>query len=165
MTSDQLIERFRLEPLPIEGGLFRRHYEAQETIPTAALPGRYSHPKLFGSAICYLHTPYTRSLLHTLKTDEVYHFYGGDPVALVLLFPDGSHQVVTLGQDYAAGELPFYVVPRDVMQGSCLHDGGEWALMGATMAPAYDHDDFVLGERAALLQQYPAAQTWIERLT
>lgn len=164
MTPDEIIQIFQLEPLPVEGGLFRRHYASAESIPQAALPARYAHAKLFGSAICYMHTAQTRSLFHRLKTDEIYHFYGGDPVALVLLYPDGAWRVVVLGQDYAAGQLPFFVVPRGVWQGSCLSNEGAWALTGATLAPAYDDDDFELGERAALDAQYPDAHAWIERL-
>lgn len=165
MTPDFLIQHFHLEPLPREGGMFARHYLADEIIAPPALPARYSHAKNFGSAICYLHQPHTQSYLHKLKTDEIYHFYAGAPVALVLLHADGSFEVVTLGNDYGAGQHPFFVVPRGVWQGSCLAADGEWALLGATMAPAYDDDDFELGERAALLAQYPAAAEWVRRLT
>lgn len=165
MTPEFLIEKFQLEPLPIEGGLFWRYYSADENIPHAALPPRYTHAKLFSSAICYMHTPQTRSLMHRLKSDELYHFYLGDPVTLVLLYPDGSQRVVTLGSDYAAGQLPFFVVPRDVWQGSRLIENGKWAFMGTTVAPAYDDDDFELGDRAALLASFPDARAWIERLT
>lgn len=165
MTPGELVKRFQLEPLPLEGGLFQRHYAAQESIPADALPVRYTHAKLFASAICYMHTPQTRSLFHALKTDELYHFYNGDPVSLVLLYPEGTYRIVILGRDYAAGHVPFFVVPKGVMQGSCLMSGGAWALMGATMAPAYDDDDFVLGARAELVEKFPAAREWIERLT
>jgi predicted cupin superfamily sugar epimerase len=165
MTADELIRLFQLEPLPVEGGLYQRHYEAAESIPQHALPPRYTREKLFGSAICYLHTPQTRSLLHRLKSDEIYHFYDGDPVALVLLYPDGKNSMIVLGRDYNAGQQPFFVVPRGVWQGSCLLKGGEWALMGTTLAPAYDDEDFELGERAALLEMYPQARDWILSLT
>ncbi len=165
MTPEFLIEKFQLEPLPVEGGLFRRHYASDEMISHHALPARYTHAKLLGSAICYMHTAQTRSLLHRLKSDEMYHFYNGDAVALVLLSKDGTWQVVVLGQDYAAGQVPFFVVPRGVWQGSCLLNDGAWALMGATLAPAFDEDDFELGERAVLLENFPDAREWIERLT
>lgn len=165
MTPEQIIQHFRLEPLPIEGGLFRRHYASDETIPQHALHPRYGRSKLHSSAISYMHTAETRSLMHRLKTDELYHFYNGDPVTLVLLNPNGTLEIITLGQDYAAGHVPFHRVPRGVWQGSCLVPGGKWALMGATMAPAYDEDDFDLGERTELLEKYPQARDWILRLT
>src|SRR5438874_805455 len=132
MTSDSLIARFHLRPLPIEGGMFHRYYSADEIVPHASLPARYTHDKLFCGAISYLHTPATRSLLHRLKTDEIYHFYNGAPVALILLYQDGSHRAVTLGQDYEAGQFPFFVAQSGVWQGSCLLEGGDWALMGTT---------------------------------
>lgn len=165
MSADEIIAHFQLAPLPVEGGLFRRHYAADEFILPHALPGRYAQPKLFGSAILYMHTADTRSLFHRLKTDEVYHFYNGDPVSLVILNPDGTHQLVILGQDYRAGQVPFYTVPRGVWQGSCLAHGGNWALLGATMAPAFDDNDFELADRADLSEKYPAAHDWIVRLT
>jgi predicted cupin superfamily sugar epimerase len=165
MTSEFIIRHFQLEPLPVEGGMFRRHYESGESIPHHALPPRYTRAKLHASAICYMHTPGTRSLLHRLKTDEIYHFYSGHPAALVLLYPDGEHRVIILGHDYPAGQVPFCVVPGGVWQGSRLVEGGEWALMGATLAPAYDEDDFELGEREELLARYPQAGAWIIELT
>lgn len=165
MTADSIIRRFHLEPLPVEGGLYHRHYASDETITGEALPERYPDAKPLASAICYMHLPETRSLMHRLRTDEIYHFYNGDPVTLVLLYPGGESRVVVLGQDYSAGHVPFFVVPRGVWQGSCLQDGGSWALLGATMAPAYHEDDFELGARAALLRQYPDEVEWIEKLT
>ncbi len=165
LTPEFFIERFNLVPLPVEGGMFARYYASAEAVPASALPRRYAAPKRFASAICYLHQPDTQSLLHRLKTDEIYHFYAGDPVLLLLLYPHGAHRLVTLGQDYLAGHEPFFVVPRGVWQGSCLVPGGRWAFVGCTMAPAYDDDDFELGQRAELLKQYPAAAGWIGQLT
>lgn len=165
ITAEYLIERFRLEPLTIEGGMFQRFYLADEQIPSEALPARYTRAKPFGNAICYLHQPHTRSYLHRLLTDEIYHFYCGDPVTVLLLYPDGTHALRTLGHDYAAGQEPFLVVPREVWQGSLLAPGGRWAFLGCTLAPAYDDSDFELGDRARLLAQYPDAAEWIRRLT
>ena len=103
--------------------------------------------------------------MHRLRTDEMYHFYGGDAVTLVLLYPDGRAETRTLGQRYDLGHEPFFVVPRDVWQGSFLNNGGTWALLGCTLAPAYDDDDFELGARELLCAQYPDAAELIRRLT
>lgn len=165
LTREFLIEHFQLEPLPVEGGMFRLHYRNPEKISADALPERYTQSKATSNAIVYLHQPHTCSLLHRLRTDEIYHFYNGDAVTLVLLYPDGTFETQTLGRDYAKGQRPFFVVPRDVWQGSFLNDGGEWALLGCTLAPAYDDDDFELGNRAELSAQYPQATELIRRLT
>jgi|SRR5581483_610988 hypothetical protein len=165
MTPEFLIQHFRLEPLTIEGGLFHLHYRSAEQIRADALPPRYTHAKVLGNAIVYLHTPQTCSVMHRLNTDEIYHFYGGDPVTLLLLFPDGHFETRVLGQRYDVGHEPFFVVPREVWQGSFLNAGGEWALLGCTLAPAYDDDDFELGVRELLCAQYPDAAKLIRRLT
>ncbi len=165
MTPEFLIERFQLEPLLPEGGLFRLHYRSAETIAAAALPPRYARAKALGNAIVYLHQPHTVSRLHRLRTDEIYHFYCGDPVTLLLLFPDGHFETHVLGNEYDKGQTPFCVVPRHVWQGSCLQNGGQWALLGCTLAPAYDADDFEMGICATLCAQYPDAADLIQRLT
>lgn len=165
MTPEYLIQRFHLEPLEIEGGMFHRYYHAEETIPQHALPSRYRNAKRFGNAICYLYQPYTESFLHRLHTDEIYHFYRGDPVTMLLLYPDGKHEVRTLGADYEAGHEPFIVVPHGVWQGSFLNPGGAWALIGCTLAPAYEDSDFELADRSLLLAKYPAVGDLIRRLT
>jgi len=164
---EDLIAHFDLQPLPVEGGLFRRTYAADETIPLEALPERYTAPKLFGSAIVYLLTGEADSFsaLHRLPTDEVYHFYLGDPVELLLLYPDGGSRRVVLGQDVLNGQHVQYTVPRGVWQGSRLIAGGEYALLGTTMAPAYDDGDFELGPRDMLLAQYPERAELIGALT
>jgi predicted cupin superfamily sugar epimerase len=163
MTPEFLIEHFQLEPLTIEGGMFHLYYRNEEQIAAGALPPRYAHAKATGSGIVYLHQPYTCSVMHWLNTDEMYHFYGGDAVTMPLLYPDGRVETRILGQQYDAGHEPFFVVPRDVWQGSFLNAGGKWALLGCTLAPAYD--DFELGVRELLCAQYPAAAELIRRLT
>lgn len=164
-TVDFLVARFKLQPLEIEGGMFHRYYLGDEELAREALPPRYGQPRQMGSAICYLYQPHTQSLLHRLLSDEIYHFYRGDPVTMLLLYTGGKHEVRTLGADYEAGHEPFMVVPRGVWQGSFLNSGGAWALVGCTLAPAYDDADFELGDRELLLRQYPTAEEWVRRLT
>ena len=157
LTGQQLIELLNLEPLPHEGGYFRRTYVAQESVAASALPPRYQREMPLSAAIYYLLTPENFSAMHRLQTDEVYHFYYGDPVELLLLSPDGSGKIVTVGTDFGAGMRPQFVVPRDVWQGSLVQPKGQFgfALIGTTMSPAYDDASFELGKREELLCLYP----------
>jgi predicted cupin superfamily sugar epimerase len=167
VTPEQLIEHLNLEELPVEGGFFRRTYLSSETVPKQALPGRYPAHKPFGSAIFYLLTADEDSFsaLHKLPTDEVYHFYLGDPVELVQLHPNGTAERVLLGHDILGGQHVQVVVPRGVWQGSRLRAGGRFALLGTTMAPAFTEDDYVGGDRAELIRQYPHEAELIKLLT
>lgn len=167
LTSAQIIAHFKLEPLPIEGGLFRQTYHSKIRLPKDALPGHYPEDKPAGVAIIYLLSSDDDSFsaLHRLPTDEIYHFYLGDPVILLLLYPDGTSARITLGQDILNGQHVQFVVPAGVWQGSFVQPGGEFALMGTTMAPGYTDSDYVGGERAALIGQYPDEAKMITRLT
>ena len=159
MTADEVIARLQLQPHPVEGGFFRETYRSADTLRTPA--GERS----VGTAIYYLLTPKTVSALHKLPGDEVFHFYAGDPVRMLQLWPDGSTRTLVLGTDLAAGQVPQLVVPGGVWQGSVLVEGGAWALLGATMAPGFDYADYTAGDRAELSGRYPAVRAMIERLT
>src|SRR4051794_2502091 len=125
VTLEDIMKLFQFEPLPIEGGLFKRTYLSIETIAQSALPARYTHDKPFGTAILYLVTddPNSFSALHKLPTDEIYHFYLGDPVEMLQLYPDGRSARIILGQNILNGQHVQYVAPRGVWMGSHLLPG------------------------------------------
>lgn len=140
-----------LEPLEHEGGLFSQ-----------------MHLDEHSSAIYYLLASPDFSALHSLSSTEVYHWYAGSPLELLLLHPDGRSEVKVLGSDLDAGQLPQLVVPPGVMQGSSplgsAHEQA-WTLIGTTMSPPFQWDGFELGERSALQSAYPAAADRITALT
>lgn len=159
MTAGEVIELLQLQPHPVEGGFFRETYRCADSLD------RGRERRSISTAIYYLLTPKTVSALHRLPGDEVFHFYAGDPVRMLQLWPDGSTRKVTLGTDLKAGQVPQLVVPGGVWQGSVLIEGGSWALLGATMAPGFDYADYVGGNRAELTARYPEEPKMIERLT
>lgn len=161
MNADDLIHRLNLIPHPEEGGFFRETYRAPET---AVLPG-YPAPRSHGTAIYYLLKPGTFSALHRLRSDEIFHFYLGDPVRMLQLFPDGTSKTIVLGQDLLAGQQVQVLAPRNVWQGSILEPGGSFALLGCTVAPGFDYADYEHGDRATLLGKFPDQRELIERLT
>jgi uncharacterized protein len=165
-TANQIIDRLNLQPLPVEGGLFRQTYVSAELVPGAALPGRYAgQEKPFCTAIYYLLTAGSFSALHRLRTDETYHFYLGDPLELTLLYPTGEAQQVMLGQDIMDGQHLQFTVPAYTWQGSRVAPGGEYALVGTTVSPGYANEDFEAGNRQLLTGQYPMEAQRIYDLT
>lgn len=156
LTVEQVITALRLEPHPVEGGFFRETYRSIANLPADALPG-YPGSRSVGTAIYYLLTPKTVSAMHKLPGDEVFHFYLGDPVRMLQLWPDGSTKEAILGSDILGGQQPQLVVPAGVWQGSHLEEGGSFALLGATMAPGFDYADYVQGYFAPLSEVWPMA--------
>jgi uncharacterized protein len=148
LTARQIIDLLKLQPLQPEGGHFAESYRSP-----------------LSSAIYYMLTPDTFSAMHRLQDDEVYHFYLGDPVEMLMLKPDGSAEALLLGQNVLSGMRVQYPVPGGTWQGSRLAPGGKFALMGTTMAPGFNPQEYEPGQRDALSAQYPAYAPLIAFLT
>jgi len=165
MTADEVKKLLQLTPLEMEGGFFRETYRSRWQISPDYLPEGVSGPRSLATAIYFMVTPESFSTLHRLPGTEVFHFYLGDPVEMLQLHPDGKTQVVTLGQDLAAGQPPQVVVRGNVWQGCKLAQGGKLALLGTTMSPGFDYADYETGVRSELIAQYPDMAEAIRQYT
>jgi predicted cupin superfamily sugar epimerase len=164
MTVEEVISILKLQPHPVEGGFFREIYRSSLIIPKSALPDNPGDRSLC-TTIYYLLTAKTVSELHQLPTAEIFHFYLGSPVEMLQLSLNGESRRVYLGTDLKSGQVPQLVVPGGVWQGSHLCAGGEFALLGATMAPGFDYADYTSGNRKELLTLFPAEAELIKKLT
>ena len=153
----RLIDHHGLTPLPVEGTYFVSTYRSVADTATGGPVGT----AMIG---LYSHEPLSRSLFHRLAFDEVWHFYGGDPIRLVQLDPDGSASDVVLGADVVAGQKVQHVIPAGSWQAGELVPGGEWALFGCTMAPGFTGDCFEGGTAEQLLRTHPQRRNDILRL-
>lgn len=150
VEAQWLVEHFGMVRLPIEDTLYASTYRADGDRPAGtAIVGLLSEE--LGS----------RSLFHRLTQDEVWHFYAGDPIRLLLLGPDASRELV-LGADLAAGQQVQAVVPAGVWQAA--ETTGRWSLYGCTMAPGFTPGCFEGGSRSALARAYPDRLGDIDRL-
>ena len=167
LTAEALIRKLGLEVLPLEGGHFRQTYKADETVAVPAPDLEHPLLKPRSTAIFYLLSadPDSFSAIHRLPTAEIYHFYLGDPVEVLLLRQDGESEVVTLGHDILNGQHVQFAVPAGVWQGSRVVPGGEFALMGTTMAPGFVDTDYVPGDRDTLIERFPDRAELIRLLT
>ncbi len=145
---EALINHFGMTNLPVEGTLYTRTWRSVEDLPDG-------NP--VGSAIValYCDDPWSASTFHRLTTDEIWHFYGGDPLRLILLYPDGSSRDVILGSNILNGQQVQFVVPAGVWQAGHLVKGGRYALFGCTMAPGFTPACFEGGTYDQLIGQWP----------
>ena len=143
-----LVEHYKLEPLPVEKTLFTSTYRSQQ---------EFDDGKPCGTAMIalYCDEPRSVSLFHKLPADEVWHFYAGDPLRLVLLYPDGSSKDVIMGNDPLKGHHVQFVVPAGVWQAGHMVAGGRYSLFGCTMAPGFTGDMFEGGVCDQLVAVYP----------
>ncbi len=159
MTADEIKLLLHLQPHPVEGGWYRRTYTSDVSV--ALLRG----VRPYGTAIYYLLEEGTFSEMHVLSSDEIFHFYLGDPVEMLQLRPDGSSAVITLGPDLAAGQHVQLVVSAGVWQGTRLIDGGKVALLGCTVTPGFDFGDYRSGKCDDLAAGWPQEAERIRMLT
>jgi uncharacterized protein len=152
MTADEIKQLLGLVPHPREGGWFVQTWRSEEVIPHSALPERYPSARHAGTCIYYLLEPDTFSEMHRLASDEIFHFYLGDPVEMLQIAPDGSSKRVLLGPDLAVGQHVQLVVPKNVWQGSRLVKGGLLALLGCSVSPGFEYADYETGSQEALLE-------------
>lgn len=147
MKADEVIDILGLEPHP-EGGFYRETYRSPHS-----------------TAIYFLLTPGNFSALHRIRSDELWHFYSGDPLTIVEILGDGSVKRTILGNDMAKGEVPQYAVNANTWFGSYLNEGGSFGLVGCTVSPVFEFKDLELGKREALLKEFPKAAQTITKLT
>jgi hypothetical protein len=164
-TKEEVIRKLRLEPLPGEGGYYRETYRSPLRTSARNVGIMAEGQRSLGTAIYYLVGEQEFSALHRLKGDEIFHFYSGDPVEMVQISPDGRLKRITMGPDIMNGHQVQVVVPAGTWQGTRLCRGGRWALLGTTMAPGFEFTDFELGNREALLSQYPELSNDIVEFT
>jgi predicted cupin superfamily sugar epimerase len=165
ITADTVKTLLNLKPHPDEGGYFRETYSSPHILSKNILPEGYTEERSLATAIYYLLTPDTFSALHRLPTDELFHFYLGDPVEMLQLLPDGSGRTITLGQDITKNMHLQVVVKKGVWQGSRLCAGGQFALLGTTMSPGFEPSDYESGLREGLIADYPRFKNLIRKLT
>ena len=147
MDAEATIRRLGLRPHP-EGGYYRETFRSPLML---ALPdGRARHAS---TAIHFLLPAGAYSTWHRVTADEVWHHYDGAPL---LLYRLGMPEV------RLDASTPQAVVPAGVWQ-AAESDGGA-VLVGCTVAPGFDFDDFVLGDADRLASEYPAEATLIRRL-
>jgi predicted cupin superfamily sugar epimerase len=162
MKADDIIRTLNLEKHPREGGFYAETYRSGQIIGNEKDGEK---KRSLATAIYYLLTPDSYSEMHRLESDEIFHFYLGDPVEMLQLFPEGRGRIFKIGPDIRKGFIPQVLVPKQVWQGCRLLPGGEFALMGTTMSPGFDYADYESGNRDELIGLYPGFKGVITALT
>lgn len=149
------ITTLQLQPHP-EGGYFRETYRATEKLAAAHAPPRFGGARSHSTAIYFLLEAGQFSAFHRIKSDEVWHFYDGGPLEIFDLHPDGTLTLHRLGRDPSHHYLPQAVVPAGHWFASRPAPGSPFALVGCTVAPGFDFEDFELARAETLTHTYPA---------
>ncbi len=162
--TDIYIKKLNLIPHP-EGGYFREVYRSDELLKNEVLPGRYIGNRTFSTSIYFLLEGEQKSLLHKLKSDEIWHFYDGSSVKLYTIDSEGKVLRRLLGRNIDEGESMQLVIKRGYWFCAEVSDENSFSLFGCTVTPGFDFSDFELGERKELLQLYPQHEEFVKKFT
>ncbi|MFN4146238.1 MAG: cupin domain-containing protein [Runella sp.] len=158
------IEKYQMQPHP-EGGFFAETYRSSEMIPKEALPSRFVGNRSFCTGIYFLLESHHFSAFHRIQSDEMWHFYSGQPLEVFMIHHNGQLEVIRLGNNPEAGEVFQAVVPAGVWFGSRPAAQSQYSLVGCTVAPGFDFADFEMASRQQLLGDYPQHHQIIMQLT
>jgi len=163
-SAEYWIEKLGLKP-HAEGGFFAEVYRSPDFISGECLHERYQTNRALATSIYFLITDKSFSAFHRLLSDEIWHFYDGDALALHLLKPDGSLETSLLGKDIQAGQSLQMVMPAQHWFAAEMTTKNAYALVGCTVFPGFEYTDFQLADEAMLLKKYPQHEAIIRRLT
>ena len=151
----RLRRRLDLRPHP-EGGWYRQTFKSMTTVTTEKGAHRSSI-----TSILFLLESRTFSAFHKLRSDETWHFYRGDSVALDLIDSAGNHERRILG----AEDRFQTTMPAGVLFAAHVEPPGGFALVGCDVAPGFEYDDFTIPSRDELTGAFPQLRDLIERYT
>ena len=164
LDSKTIVEKLQLKPHP-EGGFFIEVYRSNEILNSGSLPKRYLSDRNISTSIYYLLENKQFSAFHKLKSDETWHFYFGSSLLLHVIDENRNYKKIILGNDFTNGEVFQVTVLRNNWFAAEVSDKDSFSLIGATVAPGFDFNDFEMGERDKLINNFPEQENLITRLT
>jgi predicted cupin superfamily sugar epimerase len=162
--ADYYIDKLALQS-HIEGGFFSEVYRAEEKISADDLPIRFENSRCFSTSIYFLLKKGYHSKFHILKSDELWHFYDGAAITIFLISPEGNVSELKLGKNLESGEKFQIVIPHGYWIGAKVTGEGDFTLIGCTVSPGFEFQDFILGDKEKLLMQFPKLENIICELT
>lgn len=98
--------------------------------------------------------------LHRLVPDDTHILIEGGPVDYFIFHPDGRAARITLGLDFAAGQVPVIAVPGGCWKALRLRAGANYALMANTLSPEFTSDRVKIGEGPAWVKRFTNSAPW-----
>jgi len=160
LSANTIIEKFNMTSHP-EGGAFVETYKSPLSITATSFKGTRSS----STGIYFLLDKDDFSGFHRIQSDEMWHFYLGGPLVVVEITPAGKLIETIIGQDILNGQKLQYVVKAGHWFASYPQDQKEFSLVGCTVAPGFEFEDFELATADALVNLYPNHGEVICRLT
>ncbi len=151
----------------IEGGWYSEVYRSSFILRKDILPASFESDRNACTHIYFLLQKKGFSAFHRLRkpADELWHFYAGDPLIVYEIDKSGDMKEHLLGNEVDAGQALFCVIKGGNWFAAKVVEASEYSLVGCTVSPGFDFNDFELAERDGLAKTYPQYTELITSMT
>lgn len=155
LTAGELIALLELEP-NATCGFVRVTFTSKLDAGPGALAPPFAGSRPIGSALYFLVTAAAPVRLHRIRNEQLYHYYLGDPLELIMLHGDGSVERAIVGTDLRRGEKVQLRIPGNTFHTARLVGPGRWFLGASTEWPGVVPADVEIGDVEAIAARYPS---------
>jgi predicted cupin superfamily sugar epimerase len=156
VSPDEIRALLKLEPNQT-CAFVRATYTSELAIAPGGLPAPFADGRPLGSALYFMVTPDAPVKLHRIKNDQLYHYYLGDPIEVLLLRENGNSERHVVGPNLMDGHLLQLLIPGNTFHTARVAGNRRWFLGASTEWPGVVPSDVELGDVAALAAKYPDA--------
>ncbi len=161
-SKEYWVEKLDLIEHP-EGGYYKETYRSSTAINLSNVDQELSGKRNLATGIYFLLEKENFSAFHRIKSDELWHFYSGDPITIHMISEEGKYLAQDVGGDLEKGEVFQFLVPANTWFASEVKEGREYALVGCTVSFGFDFEDFEMAEKS-LIEKYPQHKEILNRL-
>ena len=154
LSADEVRKLLKLEP-HATCGFVRVTFMSKERIASGGLPAPFAAGRPLGSALYFMVTPGAPVRLHRIRNDQLYHYYLGDPLEVLMLRVDGTTERVVVGPDVRGGQLVQLPIPGNTFHTARVIGRRRWFLGASTEWPGVEPVDVEIGNVDALVAKYP----------
>ncbi len=143
-----------------EGGWYKETYRSAESTQIKDIGERS-----LMTSIYFLLESHQTSNFHVIKSDEMWYYHSGSALTVHCIYPNGIYEELSIGPDFEKNQTLQALVPKGTIFGSSVDEENSYSMVGCTVSPGFDFNDFKLFEQQELLALYPQHKEVIDRLT
>lgn len=161
-TKEYWVKQLGLIEHP-EGGYYKETYRSPLQIDLSSVNKNWDGKRSLSTGIYFLLEKNNFSAFHRIKSDELWHFYGGDPITIHMIDSNGEYKSQDVGSDLEKGEVLQYLVPANTWFASEIKGDRNYALVGCTVSFGFDFKDFEMADKS-LIVEFPKHEKVLKRL-
>ena len=161
-SKDYWVKNLELLPHP-EGGYYKETYRSQLNVKLENIDPHWKGERSLCTGIYFLLERENFSAFHRIKSDELWHFYAGDPITIHMIDNKGKYSSQDVGNRIDKGEVLQCLVPANTWFASEVKENRSFALLGCTVSFGFDFNDFEMADKS-LINEFPEHEEVLSRL-